>query len=51
MTVSVFDLLGKQVLHKAVKNNTLDVSSLKTGLYLMKVSQDNASITKKLVVQ
>lgn len=51
MTVSVFDLLGKQVLHKAVKNNTLDVSGLKTGLYLMKVSQDNASITKKLVVQ
>ncbi|GGK22848.1 hypothetical protein GCM10007962_16330 [Yeosuana aromativorans] len=51
MTISVFDMLGKQVLHKAVKNNTLDVSSLKTGLYLMKVSQDNASITKKLVVQ
>lgn len=51
MTVSVFDLLGKQVLYKAVKNNTVDVSSLKTGLYLMKVTQDNASITKKLVVQ
>ena len=51
MDVAVFDILGKQVLNKTVSNNTLDVSGLTSGIYIMKVSQDNASITKKLVIQ
>ncbi|MFH6767686.1 T9SS type A sorting domain-containing protein [Gaetbulibacter aquiaggeris] len=51
MDVAVFDILGKQVLNKTVRNNTLDVSGLTSGIYIMKVSQDNASITKKLVIQ
>ena len=50
MSVSVFNLLGKQVTHKTIKNNLLDVSNLKAGLYLMKIAQDNALITKKLVI-
>ena len=51
MSVAVYDILGKQVLNKTVNNNTLDVSGLTSGMYIMKVSQDNASITKKLVIQ
>ncbi|MGZ0015999.1 lamin tail domain-containing protein [Yeosuana sp. AK3] len=51
MNVALFDILGKQVLNKTVSNNTLNVSSLKSGVYIMKVSQDNASVTKKLVIQ
>ena len=51
MDVAVFDILGKQVLNKTVRNNTLDVSGLTSGIYIMKVSQDNANITKKLVIQ
>lgn len=51
MSVAVFDILGKQVLNKTVSNNILNVSSLKSGVYIMKVSQDNASVTKKLVIQ
>jgi len=51
MSIAVFDILGKQVLNKTVSNNTLNVSSLKSGVYIMKVSQDNASVTKKLVIQ
>ncbi|WP_052143677.1 MULTISPECIES: T9SS type A sorting domain-containing protein [Flavobacteriaceae] len=50
LTVDVYDILGKQVLKNIVKNNTLDVSSLNAGLYIMRVSQDDASITKKLVI-
>ena len=49
--VTVFDILGKRVLKNTVKNNTLDVSHLKTGMYIMRMSQDGASVTKKLVIQ
>ena len=51
MSVIVYDVLGKQVLNQAVRNNRLNVASLKTGIYVMKISQDNATITKKLVIK
>jgi len=49
--VSVFDILGKQVLDNTVKNNRLDVSTLNAGVYIMKISQNGNAITKKLVVR
>jgi len=51
MTVSVYDILGKQVLSRTVENNRLDVSGLTPGIYIMKISQDDASTTKKLVIR
>ena len=51
MKVVVFDVLGKQVINEMVSNKRLDVSSLNTGVYIMRVTQDNASITKKLVIK
>ncbi|GAA4294357.1 T9SS type A sorting domain-containing protein [Aestuariibaculum suncheonense] len=51
MNIEVFDLLGKQVLKQAVNNNKLYVSELKAGVYIMKVSQDGATSTKKLVIK
>ncbi|MFL0353471.1 T9SS type A sorting domain-containing protein [Xanthomarina sp. GH4-25] len=49
--VSVFDILGKQVLTNTLNNNRLNVSTLTTGVYIMKISQNGNSITKKLVVR
>ncbi|PWK18976.1 T9SS type A sorting domain-containing protein [Xanthomarina spongicola] len=49
--VAVYDILGKQVLENTVKNNRLDVSTLNAGVYIMKISQNGNSITKKLVVR
>jgi hypothetical protein len=49
--ILVFDTLGKQVLHSTVNDNKIDVSKLNTGIYFMKVSQDDAITTKKLVIQ
>ncbi|MEZ4793433.1 MAG: T9SS type A sorting domain-containing protein [Gelidibacter sp.] len=51
MSVTVFDVLGKQVLNQTVSNNRLNVATLKSGIYIMKISQDNATITKKLVIK
>lgn len=52
ISVSVYDVLGKQVINKAtVSNNRLDVSTLNTGVYIMNISQNDASVTKKLVIK
>lgn len=48
--VVVFDILGKQVLTKTI-NNRLDVSKLNTGLYILKLNQKGATVTKKLVIK
>ncbi|MBN4085013.1 T9SS type A sorting domain-containing protein [Flavobacteriaceae bacterium AH-315-B10] len=50
MKVNVFDIIGKQVINETIRNNRLNVSSLNTGVYIMRVSQDNAFVTKKLVI-
>jgi len=47
----VFDTLGKQVLNNTISNNRLNVSSLNAGLYIVKLTQDNTSVTKKLVIK
>lgn len=51
MNVEVFDLLGKQIKRESLTNNTLDVSGLSTGLYILRITQNNASTTRKLVIK
>ena len=51
MNVQVFDVLGKRVKNQILTNNTLNVSDLNTGIYILKLTQNNASITKKLVIR
>jgi hypothetical protein len=48
---TVFDILGKQVINAAVSNERLDVSTLNTGVYIVKLTQGAASTTKKLIIQ
>ena len=51
IAVNVFDILGKQVLSKTINNNRLEVSSLNTGVYILKLNQNGANTTKKLVIR
>ncbi|PKQ46938.1 T9SS type A sorting domain-containing protein [Confluentibacter flavum] len=50
-TVSIFDINGRMVLSKEVHNNTntLDLSHLSAGLYLLNLNSDKGSITKKII--
>ena len=50
MKVKVFDVLGKQVIDQRISNNRLNISALTPGVYIMRVEQDNAFATRKLVV-
>ncbi|SDR84117.1 Por secretion system C-terminal sorting domain-containing protein [Formosa sp. Hel1_31_208] len=51
ITVVVYNILGKQVINETLANNRLNVSELNTGIYILKISQNNASVTKKLVIK
>ena len=51
ISVKVYDMLGKQVKNETLTNSTLNVSNLKSGIYLVKITQNEASSTKKLVIK
>ncbi|WP_298238456.1 T9SS type A sorting domain-containing protein [uncultured Algibacter sp.] len=51
LKISVLDVLGKQISSESIKSSKLDVSHLKSGLYLLKIEQEGNVITKKLVIQ
>lgn len=48
--VVIFDVLGKQVV-KTVTENTVNVSNLTAGVYIVKVTENGKTATKKLVVK
>ncbi|TXD84831.1 T9SS type A sorting domain-containing protein [Subsaximicrobium wynnwilliamsii] len=51
-TVEIFDILGKKVLSKAIEQTkALNVSHLNSGIYILRITQNNTSITKKLIKQ
>ena len=50
ISVQIFDVFGKQLSTTDLTDNKLDVSHLNSGVYFLKISQGNASGTKKLVI-
>ncbi|MCH1547100.1 MAG: T9SS type A sorting domain-containing protein, partial [Flavobacteriaceae bacterium] len=49
--VEVYDITGKRLINTLINGDTLDVSSISTGMYLVKVTVDNQSKTSKLVIR
>ena len=47
--IQLYDILGKEVFTSSSKN-TIDVSSFKSGIYLLEVFVKNKKITKKIVI-
>jgi len=50
-TVAVYDILGKEVLNAKTSNNTVNVSSLKGGAYVIKITQDGNTDSRKLIIE
>lgn len=48
--VAVYDVLGKEVINTTIANDRLNIADLNSGIYIVKIVQGTASITKKLVV-
>jgi endonuclease I len=53
ITSEIFNILGKKVMTKKIDatHKAIDISSLTSGIYLVKLSNQNQSITKKLIRQ
>ena len=51
LKIDVYDVLGKKFPSRALVNDRLDISNLKAGIYILKISSNESSTTKKLVVR
>lgn len=49
-SVSIYDVLGKQVL-KTKTNNAVNVSALTSGVYILKITENGSTATRKLVIK
>ncbi len=49
--ITIFDVLGKVVLHAVVNARELNISSLPPGVYIIKIREDETTATRKLIVK
>ena len=49
--IIIFDLLGKKVLQTKISSKELNISNLAPGVYIIKINEQNASATRKLIVR
>jgi hypothetical protein len=50
-TVNVFDVLGKQVLNTTTSDNAINVAGLHAGVYIVNITEEGKSATRKLVIR
>ncbi len=51
MSVQIFDIVGKEVIKSNVMNNTVNVSGLNAGVYIVKITEEGKTATRKLAIQ
>jgi hypothetical protein len=51
MSVQIFDLLGKEVMKANVVNNAVNVAKLTAGVYVVKITEEGKTATRKLVIK
>ena len=49
--IQIYDILGKQVYLKNLRDRQIDLSSLKSGVYILKVTENTKTTTRKLVIK
>lgn len=49
--IIIFDLLGKKVLQTLMNSKELNVSGLNPGVYIIKINEENATATRKLIIR
>jgi hypothetical protein len=50
-TVVIYDVIGKQVVNTTITNQPVNVASLKAGIYVVKITEDGKTATRKLVIE
>ncbi|WP_264565708.1 T9SS type A sorting domain-containing protein [Flavobacterium sp. N3904] len=49
--IIIFDVLGKKVLQTIIYTKELNVSNLSPGVYIIKITEENATSSRKLIVR
>jgi hypothetical protein len=49
--IIIFDVLGKKVLQGHLSTKELNVADLVPGVYIIKINEENASATRKLIIR
>lgn len=50
-TISLYNVLGKEVLNTTTSNNTINIATLNSGVYIVKITEGGKTDTRKLVVK
>ncbi|MGV9003315.1 T9SS type A sorting domain-containing protein [Flavobacterium sp.] len=50
-TVIIYDLLGKKVLNTITANSEINVASLNSGIYIVKITEEGNTTSRKLVIR
>ena len=50
-TISLYDVLGKEVMKATTSNTTINIANLNSGIYIVKITEGGKTATKKLVVK
>jgi hypothetical protein len=49
--IIIFDVLGKKVLQTVITTKELNISNLSPGVYIIKITEENATSSRKLIVR
>jgi hypothetical protein len=49
--ISLYDVLGKEVIKTTTSNTTINIANLNSGIYFVKITEGGKTATKKLVVK
>lgn len=49
--VIIFDVLGKKVLQTTLSSRELNVSSIPPGVYMIKITEEENTVTRKLIIK
>ncbi len=50
-TISLYNVLGKEVIKTTTSNTTINIATLNSGVYIVKITENGKTATKKLVVK
>ena len=50
-TVAIYDLLGKNVLNTTTSNSEVNVASLNAGVYIVKITEEGNTTSRKLIIR
>ena len=49
--ITIYDVLGKKVLQTEINCKEVNISSLLPGVYIIKIKEEEATVTRKLIIK